>query len=145
MKIVLQRVKQAEVRVEDNLISRIGKGFLLLVGIGPQDEEENLQKAAKKICNLRIFEDGEGKMNLDLRSIGGEILAVSQFTLYADTRKGNRPSFVGAAEPEKAKRLFDRFVEILKSYGFNVRSGVFGVRMEIHLVNWGPVTILFDF
>ena len=145
MKIVLQRVKSAAVKVDGNLISKIGKGFLLLVGIGPQDDEGTLKKAAKKAANLRIFEDSEGKMNLDLMAVEGEILAVSQFTLYADCNKGNRPSFGGAAEPNKASILFDEFVKILRIRGFKVGTGVFGQRMEVELTNWGPVTILLEF
>lgn len=145
MRIVLQRVKSAGVKVGGEAVSRIGRGYLLLVGIAPDDDEAVLRKAAKKVANLRVFEDQEGKMNLDLKAIGGEILAVSQFTLYADTRKGNRPSFIGAAEPGKAKELFDRFAEMLRAEGFNVGTGVFGERMEVELVNWGPVTIIFDF
>ncbi len=145
MKIILQRVLAAQVKVKGETVASIGKGFLLLVGIGPEDNEAALIKAAKKIANLRIFEDDDGKMNLDLRQTGGEILAVSQFTLYADCRKGNRPSFIGAAEPGKAEALFDKFVEILIGHGFKVEAGVFGERMEVELVNWGPVTILLEY
>ena len=145
MKIVLQRVKAAAVKVDGNLISRIGKGFLLLVGIGPEDDENSLKKAAKKIGSLRVFEDSEGKMNLDLRAVEGEVLAVSQFTLYADCNKGNRPSFARAAEPNEANRLFDKFAEILQEGGIKVSVGVFGKRMEVELINWGPVTILLEF
>lgn len=145
MKIILQRTLSAEVRIKGETVSRIGKGFILLVGIGLQDDEAVLAKAAKKIAGLRIFEDAEGKMNLDLKQAGGEILAVPQFTLYADCRKGNRPSFTGAAEPEKAERLFNVLVKTLEGYGFKVKTGVFGERMEVELVNWGPVTIPLEF
>jgi D-tyrosyl-tRNA(Tyr) deacylase len=145
MKIVLQRVKCAQVRVQGTLVTQIGTGFLLLVGIGPEDDEKMLEKAAKKMVDLRIFEDTEGKMNLNLKQIGGEILAVSQFTLYADCRKGNRPYFTGAAEPRKAEILFIRFVDLLKEQGVRVGKGIFGERMEVELVNWGPVTICLEF
>jgi D-tyrosyl-tRNA(Tyr) deacylase len=145
MRIVLQRVNRAEVRVGGETRGRIGLGFLLLVGIAPKDDDEMLQKAAKKIAGLRLFEDREGKINLDLKLVGGEILAVPQFTLYADTRKGNRPSFTGAAEPEKARNLFNRLVELLKFEGIKVQTGVFGQRMEVELVNYGPVTIILEF
>lgn len=145
MRIVLQRVKQASVSVGGKTVSSIGTGFLLLVGIGPADTESILDKAAKKIAGLRIFEDEAGKMNLDLRQVSGEILAVSQFTLYADCRKGNRPSFTDAAEPIMAERLFNIFTEKLKMQGFSVSKGMFGEVMEISLINWGPVTISLEF
>ncbi len=145
MRIVLQRVKRAKVSVRGETVSEIGIGYLLLVGIGPEDNESRLAKAAKKISGLRIFEDDNEKMNWDLRQVGGEILAVSQFTLYADCGKGNRPSFAGAAEPGRAKRLFDRFVEMLKTEGFRVVTGVFAEYMEVELVNWGPVTLTLEF
>ena len=145
MRIVLQRVKSASVEVEGEKISETGIGFLLLVGFGHDDNESKLDKAARKICNLRVFEDNAGKMNLDLKQAGGEILAVSQFTLYADTRKGSRPSFTGAAPPEKAQELFHKFVDRLRIYGFNVEVGKFGEIMDVNLVNWGPVTISMEF
>ena len=132
-------------RAGGETVSGIGKGFLLLVGIGPADDEALLIKAAHKVAGLRIFEDEAGKMNLDLKQIGGEILAVSQFTLYADCGKGHRPSFAAAAEPGKAEALFDRFVENLRELGFKVETGVFGRRMEVELVNWGPVTIILEY
>ncbi len=145
MKVVLQRVKKASVSVKGELISEIGAGVLLLTGIGPADSEEVLQKAARKICNLRIFEDSEGKMNLSLKQINGQILAVSQFTLYADCRKGNRPSFAAAAEPRFAEKMFELFIRFLRNEGMTVKKGVFGVRMEVGLVNHGPVTIVLEF
>jgi len=145
MRLVLQRVKEARVFVRGEKVSEIGAGFLLLTGIGPNDDENVLAKAAKKICALRIFEDEQDKINLDLRRVGGEILAVSQFTLYADCRKGNRPSFAGAAEPEKAKLLFDKFVLLLKEQGFKVQTGVFAEYMDVELINWGPVTLYLEF
>ena len=145
MRIVLQRVKSASVKSGSQKISEIGPGFLLLVGIGHEDDETVLEKAARKICALRVFEDDTGKMNLDLKQVGGQILAVSQFTLYADTRKGNRPSFVNAAPPEKAELLFDKFVSLLRAEGFNVGTGAFGEIMEVSLINWGPVTLSLEF
>jgi len=145
LRIVLQRVKSANVEIDGLIISKIGPGFLLLVGIGHEDDESVLEKAARKICRLRVFEDEYGKMNLDLNQIGGEILAVSQFTLYANTQKGNRPSFTDAAAPENAERLFDIFVSRLKDQGFSVSTGKFGEMMEVNLINWGPVTLTLEF
>ena len=145
MKVVLQRVKTASVSVDGEIVSSIGKGFLLLVGIGNEDTEETLQTAAHKISKCRVFEDEAGRMNLDLESVGGEILAVSQFTLYADTRKGNRPSFTDAAPPDTAEEKFNLFVEMLQETGIKVSTGKFGERMEVSLVNWGPVTIIYEF
>ena len=145
MRIVLQRVTSASVTVENRIVGEIGAGFLLLVGIGPKDDENSVNQAARKISNLRVFEDREGKMNLDLEQTGGSILAVSQFTLYADCRKGNRPSFTGAALPDKAEKIFDRFVSLLRELGIRVETGIFGAVMDINMVNHGPVTILLEF
>ena len=145
MRIVLQRVTSASVTVENRIVGEIGAGFLLLVGIGPNDDENSVNQAARKISNLRVFEDREGKMNLDLEQTGGSILAVSQFTLYADCRKGNRPSFTGAALPDKAEKIFDRFVSLLRELGIRVETGIFGAVMDINMVNHGPVTILLEF
>ena len=145
MKIVLQRVKSASVKTSGKTVANIGKGFLLLTGIGPDDTIDNLSKAAKKISGLRIFEDEKGKMNLDLKQIGGEILAVSNFTLYADCRKGNRPSFANAAAPDYALKMFDKFANELRNRGFKVQTGTFGEHMDVEMVNWGPVTILLEF
>jgi D-tyrosyl-tRNA(Tyr) deacylase len=145
MKIVLQRVKNASVTVEDERVSEIGAGLLLLVGIAAGDGEAEADWLAQKISGLRIFNDGDGKMNLSVRDAGGEVLAVSQFTLLADTRKGKRPSFVGAAPPEEAERLFDYFCERLRAPGTGpVKTGVFGAVMEVALVNDGPVTIILE-
>jgi D-tyrosyl-tRNA(Tyr) deacylase len=145
MKIVLQRVKNASVTVEDERVSEIGAGLLLLVGIAAGDGEAEADWLAQKISGLRIFNDGVGKMNLSVRDAGGEVLAVSQFTLLADTRKGKRPSFVGAAPPEEAERLFDYFCERLRAPGTGpVKTGVFGAVMEVALVNDGPVTIILE-
>ena len=145
MKIVLQRVKSASVSVDGKIISSIGIGFLLLIGIGNDDSEQSLQAAAHKISKCRIFEDDAGNMNLDIESVQGEVIAVSQFTLYADTRKGNRPSFTDAAPPEIAEKKFNLFVEMLREKGLKVLTGSFGDLMEVDLVNWGPVTIIYEF
>ena len=145
MKIVLQRVKNASVSVEGALISEIGPGLLLLVGVAKGDTEAEADWLAEKVAGLRIFADDEGKMNLGVREIGGEILAVSQFTLLADTRKGKRPSFVGAAPPEEAEPLFDYFCERLLAAGVaSVKTGSFGAMMDVALTNDGPVTIVLE-
>ena len=144
MRIVLQRVSEASVDVASGRIGEIGRGLLLLVGVAPGDEGVDLRRAAQRLVDLRIFEDDAGKMNLSLRDIGGEILAVSQFTLYADTRKGRRPSFVGAAPPDLASPLFDRFVEALREQGVRVAIGEFGAKMDVRLANDGPVTLVIE-
>lgn len=144
MRIVLQRVRRASVDVSRGRIGEIGRGLLLLVGVAPEDEAVDLRRTAQRLVDLRIFEDDAGKMNLSLRDIGGEVLAVSQFTLYADTRKGRRPSFVGAAPPELASPLFDRFVEALRNEGVRVATGEFGAKMDVHLTNDGPVTLVLE-
>lgn len=145
MKIVLQRVKNASVTVSGEEISGIGPGLLLLVGIARGDGEAEADWLAEKVAGLRVFADGEGKMNLDAREAGGEVLAVSQFTLLADTRKGKRPSFVRAAPPEEAEPLFDYFCERLRAAGAGeVETGSFGAMMEVALVNDGPVTIILE-
>jgi D-tyrosyl-tRNA(Tyr) deacylase len=145
LKIVLQRVKYASVSVEDVLISEIGPGLLLLVGVAKGDGETEADWLAEKVAGLRVFADAEGKMNLSVREAGGEILAVSQFTLLADTRKGKRPSFVSAAPPEKAELLFDYFCERLRATGVrSVKTGSFGAMMDVALTNDGPVTIVLE-
>jgi D-tyrosyl-tRNA(Tyr) deacylase len=145
MRIVLQRVKNASVTVGDERVSEIGAGLLLLVGVASGDGEAEADWLARKISGLRIFNDREGKMNLSVQDAGGEVLAVSQFTLLADTRKGKRPSFVGAAPPEEAERLFDYFCERLRAAGAGpVKTGVFGAMMDVALVNDGPVTIILE-
>ena len=144
MRIVLQRVGRAAVDVGGERIAEIGGGLLLLVGIAPGDGKVDFARLARKIVSLRIFEDESGKMNLSLCDIGGKILAVSQFTLYADTSKGRRPSFIGAAPPEVALPLFDRFVEALRAEGVGVETGRFGAKMAVELVNDGPVTITIE-
>lgn len=145
MKIVLQRVKNASVSVAGEQISEIGSGLLLLVGIARGDGEAKVDRLAEKVTGLRVFADAEGRMNLDVRESGGEILAVSQFTLLANTRKGKRPSFVDAAPPEEAERLFDYFCQQLREAGVaSVETGSFGAMMEVTLVNDGPVTIVLE-
>ena len=144
MRIVLQRVSYASVDVDGKRIADIGQGVLLLVGIGSEDSTVDLGKTAKKIIDLRIFEDDEGKMNRSLRDIGGAVLAVSQFTLYADISKGRRPSFVHAAPPELAEPLFDSFVNALRSESVDVQTGEFGAKMAVRLENDGPVTLTLE-
>jgi D-tyrosyl-tRNA(Tyr) deacylase len=145
MRIVLQRVKSASVAVGGERISEIGAGLLLLVGVAQGDGEAEADWLAEKIAGLRIFNDESGKMNLSLKDVEGEVLAVSQFTLLADTRKGKRPSFVGAAPPEEAERLFDYFCERLREAGAGpVKTGSFGAMMDVALVNDGPVTIVLE-
>lgn len=145
MNIVLQHVKNASVSVAGEQISEIGSGLLLLVGIARGDGEAKVDWLSEKVTGLRVFADAEGRMNLDVRESGGEILAVSQFTLLANTRKGKRPSFVDAAPPEEAERLFDYFCQQLREAGVaSVETGSFGAMMEITLVNDGPVTIVLE-
>ncbi len=144
MKAVLQRVKRAEVIIGDKTISRIGEGLLILLGVKKGDAEETAEDLAQTCVNLRIFEDSNGKFNLSLKDINGEALVVSQFTLLADTSRGRRPSFTNAEEPERAKRLYEFFIERLKTNGITTKSGVFGERMLVSLENNGPVTIILE-
>ena len=145
MRAVIQRVTRASVTVEGNRVSEIRDGLLILLGIGPDDNEDNARAMTKKIAALRIFQDDADKMNLSVRDIGGSAIVVSQFTLYADCRKGNRPSFVGAAAPDLASPLVDRFVELLKEQGVPTQTGVFGAHMDVDLLNSGPVTIILEY
>jgi len=144
MKIVVQRVSQASVKVSGEIVGEISKGLLLLVGIEENDEKEDAEWLSKKILDLRIFSDEEGKMNRSVKNINGEILCVSQFTLIADYKKGNRPSFIKAAKPEKAVPLFEYFKGLIKSSGLKTESGIFGADMKVNLLNDGPVTIVMD-
>ena len=144
MKIVVQRVSQASVKIGREIVGEISKGLLLLVGIEENDEKEDAEWLAKKVLDLRIFSDEEGKMNRSVKDIYGEILCVSQFTLIADYKKGNRPSFINAAKPEKAVPLFEYFKGLIKSSGLKTESGIFGADMKVSLLNDGPVTIVMD-
>ena len=144
MRIVLQRVTDASVTVDDIEVGRIGLGLVLLVGIGPDDGKEQAMTLAEKCAVLRIFDDDEGKMNRSILDVGGEVLAVSQFTLYGDTRKGRRPSFTSAASPDIAEPLFNRFVDMLKDMGIRTATGRFGARMRVKIVNDGPVTFILE-
>ena len=143
MKVVIQRVKEAQVTIDDELVGDISRGLLLLVGVGPDDEQEDLDYAVRKITNMRIFSDDMGKMNLSVQDIKGSILSVSQFTLFAETKKGNRPAFTGAAKPDKAEKMYLDFNEALTQF-VPVETGVFGADMQVSLVNDGPVTIILD-
>ena len=144
MRAVIQRVIRASVTVDGRVAGEIGAGFLLLVGVGKTDNPESASYLAEKIANLRIFADQAGKMNLSVLDIGGSALVVSQFTLYGDTRGGRRPSFIQAAPPQEANRLYEEFVKSLRSLGMTVETGVFQAHMQVELVNDGPVTILLD-
>ncbi|KLO23433.1 D-tyrosyl-tRNA(Tyr) deacylase [Marinitoga sp. 1197] len=145
MRAVVQRVKKAHVDVEGETVGKIDKGILVLLGVGQNDDEKDIEWLADKILNLRIFEDNEGKMNLSLLDIKGEILIVSQFTLYGDCRKGRRPSYSSAAKPDKGKEYYEKFIEFIeKKYKINVEKGIFQAEMEVNLINDGPVTLLLD-
>lgn len=144
MRIVIQRVKNASVRVNGNVSGSIKYGLLLLVGIHESDSEEQLDWCCRKIPKLRIFNDDEGKMNLSLQDIEGEILVVSQFTLYGNMKKGTRPSFIEAAKPEKAEGIYNKMIKKLKGTGLKVESGEFGAMMEVDFINDGPVTLVMD-
>ena len=143
MRAVVTRVSSASVTIDDQVNGQIGKGFLVLLGVGPNDTEEVARKLADKICRLRVFSDENGKMNLDLAAVGGSLLVVSQFTLYADT-KSRRPGFTGAAKPAVAIPLYEAFMAACREHGFPVEHGEFGADMMVESVNDGPVTILFD-
>lgn len=144
MRVVVQRVTHASCTIEGNLYSKIDKGYLLLVGFTHSDSEKEVKYLAKKIAGLRVFEDENGKMNLSLKAVEGKILSISQFTLYADTKDGNRPAFIKAMNPTEASRLYDLFNEELRKYEIDVQTGIFGADMKIDLLNDGPVTIIYD-
>jgi D-tyrosyl-tRNA(Tyr) deacylase len=144
MRLTLQRVSYGKVTVEGRAVAEIGKGLVILLGIGPGDDEEKARTLAEKTANLRIFEDEGGKMNLSILDVGGQAIVVSQFTLYADTRKGRRPSFTGAALPEQAKPLVERFAEIMNGLGIATQTGEFGAHMVVEIHNDGPVTIVIE-
>ena len=143
MKLVIQRVKRASVSIDGQVYSQIRDGLLLLVGVGPEDDQKDLEYAVRKVTQMRIFSDEEGKMNLSVKDIQGEILSVSQFTLFAQTKKGNRPAFIGAANPEMASQLYDDFNDLLEKE-VPVKRGVFAADMAIEFINDGPVTIILD-
>ena len=145
MKIVVQRVKNASVEVEGKTVGKIEKGFLVLLGVTHSDTKEKAEYLAKKLCKLRIFTDENDKMNLSLKDVGGKLLIVSQFTLYADCSGGNRPSFIEAARPEQAEELYEYFCkECKEKYDINVEKGIFGADMKVNLLNDGPVTIIIE-
>ena len=144
MRAVIQRVSQAKVVVDDNTVGQIGKGFMILLGVHEQDTQADVDYLVGKISKLRVFEDDQQKMNRSIIDVGGEILSISQFTLFADTKKGNRPSFVQAAKPDVAIPLYESFNEGLRQVGIPVETGIFGADMKCNLVNDGPVTIIID-
>lgn len=144
MKVVIQRAKNASVTVKDEVIGNINNGLVLLVGVTHDDTIEDAKYLVNKLTNLRIFEDRDGKMNLSLKEVGGSVLSISQFTLYADTRKGRRPSFIKAAPPEQANNLYELFNKLIEKEGITVETGEFGAMMDVQLTNEGPVTIILD-
>lgn len=144
MRVLLQRVKQASVEIDGNVNGEIGQGLLLLVGFTENDGDKEIEYLARKVLNARIFSDADDKMNLNLQQVSGSILSISQFTLYAQTRKGNRPSFTRAQNPDIASKNYDKFNEKLRKSGVQVETGIFGADMQVSLVNDGPVTIMYD-
>ena len=144
MRAVLTRVKSASVVIDGETVGKIGKGFLILLGVGPNDTEKECRYLAEKALGLRIFEDENGKMNLGLESVGGEVLVVSQFTLFGNCRKGRRPSFTDAAGPELGEQLYERFLAICKELGYPPQHGRFGADMKVESINDGPVTLILD-
>ena len=144
MKLVIQRVKRATVEVNKEIVGKIEQGFLVLLGVGPEDTKENADFLVQKLIKLRVFEDENEKMNLSLKDINGELLIVSQFTLYADCTGGNRPSFTNAAKPDKANELYEYFIQECKKENIKVEHGIFGADMKVELLNDGPVTILLE-
>ena len=144
MKLLVQRVANANVKVDDKIVGKVDKGFLVLCGVTLTDTKETADYLVKKLLNLRVFEDENEKMNLSLKQVNGELLIVSQFTLYADTSSGNRPSFINAAKPDMANELYEYFCSQCAKEGIHVEKGVFGVHMEVSLLNDGPVTIMLE-
>ena len=144
MRAVLTRVKSASVTIDGKVVGQIGKGFLILLGVGPEDTELHCRRLAEKALSLRVFEDEQGKMNLGLEQIGGEVLVVSQFTLYGNCRKGRRPSFTEAAPAELGNRLYETFLSVCAELGFPPQHGQFGADMQVASVNDGPVTLILD-
>ena len=144
MRTVIQRVSEASVTIDGSVHGAIGRGYMILVGIADSDDEAVINKMADKIARLRIFEDENGKMNLNLEQVSGAILSISQFTLYADCHKGNRPSFSKAGRPDHAKKMYLYFNDVMRRYGFDVQEGIFGADMKVRLLNDGPVTVVLD-
>ena len=144
MKLVVQRVTSAKVEVENKIVGQIQKGFMVLIGIGENDTEKEADYLVKKLCNLRVFEDENDKMNLSLKDVNGSILLISQFTLYANTKDGNRPSFIEAAKPNKANMLYEYFINECIKKDIDIQKGIFGANMQVSLVNDGPVTIIIE-
>ena len=144
MRAVLTRVKSASVAIDGEVVGKIGQGFLILLGVGPEDTEKECRYLAEKALSLRVFEDENGKMNLGLADVGGQVLVVSQFTLYGNCRKGRRPSFTEAAGPELGNKLYERFLEICEELGYSPQHGSFGADMKVESVNDGPVTLILD-
>ena len=145
MRLVVQRVAFSDVKVDNEVVGKIDKGFMVLLGVTHEDTKENADFLAKKLCNLRVFEDENEKMNLSLKDVNGKLLIISQFTLYADTSSGNRPSFINAAKPDYANELYEYFCDICKNtYNIEVQKGVLGAHMDVTLLNDGPVTILLE-
>lgn len=145
MKLIIQKVKKAKVEVKNNVVGQIDKGYMVLLGVKKGDTEKEADYLAKKLCNLRIFEDDNGKMNLSIKDVNGELLIISQFTLYGNTKEGNRPSFIEAEEPEKANELYKYFMMKCKENGIEkVEQGMFGKHMEVSLINDGPNTIIME-
>ena len=144
MRVVIQRVSEASVKVDNQIVGEIGKGLMLLIGVDESDENSDADWLVKKILDVRVFSDDEGKMNHTVKDINGEILCISQFTLISDYKKGNRPSYIKAARPEKAIPLFEYFKDEMKKSGLKTESGIFGADMKVSLINDGPVTLVFD-
>ena len=144
MKLVIQRVKEAKVEIDNKVVGSIDKGFLVLLGVTHGDTKEVADYLAKKLCNLRVFEDEKGKMNLSLKDVNGKLLIVSQFTLYADCNSGNRPSFTNSAKPDIANELYEYFCEKCKEFNIEVQKGIFRADMKVSLINDGPVTIILE-
>lgn len=144
MRIVIQRVSKASVSIDEEVVGQIARGFMVLVGVEEADSQEDVDYLVRKTANMRIFEDEEGKMNISLKDVGGQVLSISQFTLHANTKKGNRPSFVDAARPDHSLPLYEAYNEGLRQEGLIVETGEFGADMQISLINDGPVTIIID-
>ena len=144
MRVVVQRVKEASVTVDEQIVGKINKGLLVLLGVGEEDDKKDLEYLLNKVLGLRIFEDEKGKMNLSLIDVGGQLLVVSQFTLYGDVRKGKRPSFTDSAHPDIADKMYEDFVQMARDRGVIVETGIFGAHMDVSLINDGPVTIMID-